>query len=806
MNKVKRLLAFLLAGVMLLAAGCGDKPDGESSAPISDGSDGPGNTTGSTTDGGEDSSTTDGTTDTTGNGTGDPSGTTGTTGGNKPTGNNTTSGTKTPTSATTSKTTQKQEESNVNFNAMYMGNIKECGVVGDGKTDDTEAIQTVLNAWPKGCTIYFPAGTYLITEPLKVKDGIHLVGEPAKNGIGGATIKAGKSMDYLIGCHDDSVRFNASIIMNLTFDGGKKEGYKLESLLDMPGFCSMKLANLKLQNCTGNGIWTYQGKANNPTWISTAENIEVTNVDGYAMYMINSDTAYNHITIDGGKGFMDFNYGGNVYNDIHISNCNGSGLTIGRENYNENGHISIMNSTFKNNAGYGLQLNRSSAGEKRVQVEGCDFSGNGLGDVGVKNVERATFYNNNFRSKVAFGGANSASGIQLVANNFACKKIGASGFMMSADNKFEVTSFKDKGCALDVDRYDYAKVYKAAALQCESGRVVDVADFGASASAYDDNSEAFQAAIDALGSKGGIVYVSKGNYGIGKKVTIPSNVSIVGEGNNNTVGYAPVGDIDTMFEIKKGATNVLFMNGNIVNPTGQKVKYFIKGDSLKNCQFESVEGNSNVVSGYEYVVYLSNSSNCSFNAMVCGVGDGGTMNYLKDCKNCVVQTGYISRGSWGTVVDGGSGHIMFNNHYDWFYKSAVEFKNGAKNCTFANNYCDINQRVVTLNYDKVTDANITISTFISRESGIPARSKLVDNGADRRELAEIYLKNAKNVKIISCSSDIWGYGSATNKNILELAGTNNGIQMYGCICGGLYPKSQASAFGGDSVEDTNLVY
>ncbi|HEY9649054.1 MAG TPA: glycoside hydrolase family 55 protein, partial [Coleofasciculaceae cyanobacterium] len=45
---------------------------------------------------------------------------------------------------------------------------------GDGVTDDTNAIQKALSAYPNGNRIiYLPNGTYLISQPLKWPDGVH---------------------------------------------------------------------------------------------------------------------------------------------------------------------------------------------------------------------------------------------------------------------------------------------------------------------------------------------------------------------------------------------------------------------------------------------------------------------------------------------------------------------------------------------------------------------------------------------------------------------------------------------------------
>lgn len=53
--------------------------------------------------------------------------------------------------------------------------VKKFGAVGDGTTDDTAAIQAALTA---GGTVYFPAGTYLVTDTLSITSaGVTLVGE-----------------------------------------------------------------------------------------------------------------------------------------------------------------------------------------------------------------------------------------------------------------------------------------------------------------------------------------------------------------------------------------------------------------------------------------------------------------------------------------------------------------------------------------------------------------------------------------------------------------------------------------------------
>ena len=55
--------------------------------------------------------------------------------------------------------------------------VKDHGAKGDGATDDTQAIQAVLNTYGSSKVIFVPQGTYIITSTLKIPIGTRLVGE-----------------------------------------------------------------------------------------------------------------------------------------------------------------------------------------------------------------------------------------------------------------------------------------------------------------------------------------------------------------------------------------------------------------------------------------------------------------------------------------------------------------------------------------------------------------------------------------------------------------------------------------------------
>lgn len=64
-----------------------------------------------------------------------------------------------------------------NYAVSDFVSVKAHGARGDGKSDDTAAIQQVLDQYAGCKIIYFPAGTYLITSTVTVPAGSRLVGE-----------------------------------------------------------------------------------------------------------------------------------------------------------------------------------------------------------------------------------------------------------------------------------------------------------------------------------------------------------------------------------------------------------------------------------------------------------------------------------------------------------------------------------------------------------------------------------------------------------------------------------------------------
>lgn len=66
------------------------------------------------------------------------------------------------------------------YEALGLGaivNVKDHGAKGDGVTDDTAAINSVMGMAPADKLIYFPAGSYIVTNTINVPSHTVITGE-----------------------------------------------------------------------------------------------------------------------------------------------------------------------------------------------------------------------------------------------------------------------------------------------------------------------------------------------------------------------------------------------------------------------------------------------------------------------------------------------------------------------------------------------------------------------------------------------------------------------------------------------------
>ena len=68
--------------------------------------------------------------------------------------------------------------------SMGVFSVLDFGAKGDGVTDDTAAIEAAITAAPAGTTVFFPAGVYLVSSPVRLRGGLSYVGEGLATGSG----------------------------------------------------------------------------------------------------------------------------------------------------------------------------------------------------------------------------------------------------------------------------------------------------------------------------------------------------------------------------------------------------------------------------------------------------------------------------------------------------------------------------------------------------------------------------------------------------------------------------------------------
>lgn len=69
---------------------------------------------------------------------------------------------------------------NIKINSKAFLNVKEFGVIGDGVTSDTVAMQSILDTYGDSKIIYMPPSTYYFDDSLNVPSNVNIFGHPSK--------------------------------------------------------------------------------------------------------------------------------------------------------------------------------------------------------------------------------------------------------------------------------------------------------------------------------------------------------------------------------------------------------------------------------------------------------------------------------------------------------------------------------------------------------------------------------------------------------------------------------------------------
>ena len=267
-------------------------------------------------------------------------------------------------------------------------NVKtSCGATGNGSTDDTTAIQTCLTAIsPSAPVLYFPAGTYKITQPLNLKSQIYisLIGQDPTNtkilwaGISSGTTAA--SFTATITNNSPSLPVtNTMTVSSSGFSGVIKIG----QLVRNGAFGHIVYVTADLTG--GGGPGNYLVNTVNAEYI-TLSSSTTTTVNENMLFL--NGMAYSRIdrlTLDGGSlisigiheewnGIDNYFDTGNEYADDTFQNMQ-IGITCG--NLAGCADVSVIRSTFTGLTDVGVTLNNLNALD--VYAWYSLFSGNRIG-------------------------------------------------------------------------------------------------------------------------------------------------------------------------------------------------------------------------------------------------------------------------------------------------------------------------------------------------------------------------------------------------------------------------------------------
>ncbi|MGQ7936179.1 glycosyl hydrolase family 28-related protein [Paraburkholderia sp. D1E] len=156
------------------------------------------------------------------------------------------------------------------WNRIYAGSryVTYFGATGDGKTDDTAAVQSAVDDTPDGGQLVFPLGKYVVSG-IRVSRPIKLLGEGVSKweSHGAELLAKGNQAFVLAFSHESDTVPGVALggeISNLALEGG---GHALsEGVFVGLGFSEVTIRNLEIGHAIGNGVrlqhW-FEGKFEN---------------------------------------------------------------------------------------------------------------------------------------------------------------------------------------------------------------------------------------------------------------------------------------------------------------------------------------------------------------------------------------------------------------------------------------------------------------------------------------------------------------------------------------------------------------
>ena len=393
-------------------------------------------------------------------------------------------------------------------------NVKDLSAIGDGLADDTRPIQRTLNlAFKEQREVFFPPGTYRVTQSLRLRERVHIFGT------GGASVLvyegSGSCLEWMPARPANAINATIELLKIEARRNSVSLTWPAAAIRLTSGYCA-----------TVRGVW----------------------IDGNGEGFTSAGAI-----IVGSNGSNCANSG---LRECHIQNCAGHGIEVGEGSVD----IWVLSSRLQANGGWGLKCgngNLRGAPNGRwaqIHLERCVVEGNGRGGVTgsfhassiIRNhFEMADFVPPRVEPAVLIGGGDSFEGLELACNQVGIKG-NQPGFVITPEysssglslrgNRFTGTTGTNSAAAIllsgvhgasvaDNFRKDQipvlleaqASVY-ALSYQDSRDRVFDVRAYGATGDGTTDDCAAINHAVDAaLSVGGGTVYFPSGTYLINQR-------------------------------------------------------------------------------------------------------------------------------------------------------------------------------------------------------------------------------------------------------------------------------------------------
>jgi hypothetical protein len=386
-------------------------------------------------------------------------------------------------------------------------NVKNLGAVGDGVADDTKALQTAFDGVKDGSTVYFPPGTYRITDTLNLKC------LPQVGTMGALIVGCGRDTRIVWDGPEGGRMVVADGVLECRYVGMILDGRgkAADCLVHKNSFrftTEVSHENMAFLNCTDTGL-LIDPTRQQATAETLVENCYFENCKrGSAILQFNDyDWTYEGCEFRGCGTGIECEHGNTYIRDCHFEKS----ATVDMNLHPEHA-CSVRRCT---SVGSGAFLNFSN-GVSPVTVEDCRIEGwtNQNGAVALQGAPAMIFdcvFTNppSVNPPITSQGSYSAGGERLiVSQNVSAATKGVYNLGQRA-TLYEIPAGKRKGSLTSAQQSFLRRTWPVPSVVLDAQRY-----FGAKGDGKTDDTAALQALIDAARAKGhgALAYLPAGTY------------------------------------------------------------------------------------------------------------------------------------------------------------------------------------------------------------------------------------------------------------------------------------------------------